>query len=239
MDKEISEAIFLLINNKEFFNLPPTTEELYEFLITTKLNGRVSKDQFEKVLVELMTSGKLFKHEEYVWNDERSLEASVLARKEAIAFSRQKFLDLQKFLTKRIYSKGLYFAGVTGRITLGLEDPSGLNLSKQASSGEVVSDSNVKIAVILDKKGFLNNFSSKKFLADIDKKGLEVIILPDDLNWPSKSIFNAFELIALKPVISQNGIYEKIIAKNIWIYDFFSNYPLRKVSSEFRVEIKS
>ncbi len=51
----------------------------------------------------------------------------------------------------------------------------------------------------------------------------------------NKNLKSAFHILNVKPVFNRNSSYEKFIYNQMWVFDIFKNYPMRKISMGYKI----
>jgi hypothetical protein len=51
-----------------------------------------------------------------------------------------------------------------------------------------------------------------------------------------QSTKDALEILFIENIYNKENTYEKFLHKNLWIFNEFSNYPLSKISMNFKVK---
>ena len=207
---ELSKSILHTLLYYDIFSYPLTPDEVYTGLNT----NHVSSGDVKRELDKLCNGGLVFSKKEFYMlkNDEqlisKRLKGNLLAEKK------------------------LHTAFRMSGIISGFPFVRSILLSGSISKGYMEYDSDIdffiithpnrvwltKLLLMLFKKIFLLN-SKKNFCVNY-------FIDADKLEIDEKNIFTAMELTTLIPTYGPM-LYDKLYNKNIWIKDFYPNFPKR------------
>ena len=216
MNKEINitplgRSIIRTMAYYDIFTYPLTAEEVYHNLITNHTN----LDEVTKELYKLSDQKIVYKKENFFLlkdNDSyitRRLNGNKLAGKRLNTAKR-----ISGFISRFPFTRGILLSGSLSKGFM--EEDSDIDYFVITYPNRVWF---TRLSLMLFKKVFLLN-SKKNFCINyfVDAENLEI---------KEKNSFTAIELATLIPTYGTE-MYEELYKQNIWIKDFFPNYPKRK-----------
>jgi len=206
----LSKSILNTLLYYDIFSYPLTPDEIYIGLNT----NHVSSEEVKKELESLCSDGLLFSKENFFMlkNDEelisKRLKGNLLAEKKLHTAFRMSGIISQFPFVRSILLSGSISKGY-------MEYDSDIDFFIITHPDRVWL---TKLLLMLFKKIFLLN-SKKNFCINyfIDTEKLEI---------DEKNIFTAMELTTLIPTYGSK-LYDELYDKNIWIKDFYPNFPKR------------
>jgi len=207
---ETGKSIIRTMLYYDIFSYPLTSDEIHFNLGT----NHITHDELKEELVSLCNSGYIYKMKNYflLKDDESLIEKRITGNKLA-----EKKLHTA-FRMSRLISKFPFVRGIL--------------LSGSLSKGYMEKDADIdyliitypnrvwlpRLLLMLFKKTILLN-SRKNFCINyfIDYENLEI---------KEKNIFTATELATLIPTFGSEW-YDRLYEENIWIKDYFPNFPKR------------
>ncbi len=230
MQSIIENAILKTLSCKELNINLIRTDELKDILLLDN-PVRITDDDYYAAVKSLIFQNKIQNYEEYIGLNCKDIKESVQTKIE-----KTKKIRAMIFNAKRDF--GIYNGN--GAITAICVDICSIDNCFQVDeqNGEVI---NKKMNImIIQKEEFPRLFTIKvnalAFLKRIDKKYSVKYVNEIDLAnlIDNKNIKQAYKLINVKPLYT-NGGYEKLMHKNLWVFDIFKNYPMKKISLGYRV----
>ena len=216
MNKEINitplgRSIIRTMAYYDIFTYPLTAEEVYHNLITNHTN----LDEVTKELYKLSDQKIVYKKENFFLlkdNDSyitRRLNGNKLAGKRLKTAKR-----ISGFISRFPFTRGILLSGSLSKGFM--EEDSDIDYFVITYPNRVWF---TRLSLMLFKKVFLLN-SKKNFCINyfVDAENLEI---------KEKNSFTAIELATLIPTYGTE-MYDELYKQNIWIKDFFPNYPKRK-----------
>lgn len=206
--------------NKDY---PLLKNELYEMLITNESPKRIMRNEFEVTLENLLKKGLVVKSSGYYSMGSSDILNLIITREVQNKYARQKIRNAEKDLSILSKAKFIRFIGVIGGV----------------SAGRCNAVTKTELFVICTK-GFekVSNIAVSGVLRLRRKSGKYIVQKPFCLSESESKINNvlkAYEILMIKPLINNQGTFEKYIHINSWIFDYFVNYPLSKMSDEYRI----
>lgn len=201
----------------EFFPDPLLAEELFEMLV---VDEPVKREEFFGEVRAMREGGRLFEQDGYVGLLPDQMISRIARTKEKDKQNRECFGTIRKrsSLLERFPQIKMIALAAT------------LNQPKGFCAFVLVEG---KYASTI-RKFILWYFGT--FMKDC--KIIEIINLAGpSLEVPKKDLRMAYKLLFLHPIINKDGIYEKFMHKNGWIFNYFANYPLQKISLGYRVNL--
>lgn len=206
----LGKSIIKTLAYYDIFDYPLTLEEVYHNLETNSVSTSDILNEIQKLCDKKVIFNKdnfylLRNNEEFV---NKRLAGNRLAKKKIKSAYR-----MTKFISKFPYVRGIM---LSGSISKGyMEEDSDVDYF-------IITNPNrlwvTRLLLMLFKKTFLLN-SKKVFCINyfVDTETLEI---------EEKNIFTATELATLIPTYGTE-LYNKLYSKNIWIKDFYPNFPKR------------
>lgn len=211
----------LVLNTLEAFKCPLTSVEIYEYLIC---NGQsVEKEIFKSTVISMEKNGAIAYSEGYFYKSAEGIGEEVkkrIIKAESARNACKRLKSKEKYLKK---IGKLKYLGVFGSFS-NVKNPDGKE-SLLVIVEEKSLESTIKKLNIFFKLFRLSN-----------KFGIEIVIEEPIKALDSKSIGEAKNLMSLEHVVNKDSTYERLIHKNLWIFEYFSNYPLNKLSMSYRVK---
>jgi len=223
----VSKAIIKTLKYRSIFEFPISLEELHEFLISDGLSSPVDKDLFTQSVSSLVDKKGIGHYNGYFYLDPNFNENLIIRREKHETYSRAKYREAEKLL--KIFEKFnmIRFIGVTGSVA--------------AANAHEKDD--IDLFIITSKNTvWINRFLMFSYLKLRFKLGRfcpNIFIDEENLKWPDQNIYIAHDILLMKPLLNKDKTYEKFIHNNIWIFNYFINYPLQKISMDFRVDNNS
>lgn len=206
----IGKSIIKTLAYYDIFDYPLTLEEIYQNLE----RNSVSQLAIQSVIRQLCERGLVFKKNDFylLRNDEHFINRRIIGNKLAEKRIKSAY-RMTKFISKFPYVRAIL---LSGSISKGyMEKDSDVDYF-------IITNPNrlwvARLLLMLFKKIFLLN-SKKIFCINyfVDTETLEI---------EEKNIFTATELATLIPTYGTE-LYNKLYSKNIWVRDFYPNYPKR------------
>jgi len=220
----VEKAVLKTLKYRGIFNYPLTIREIYEYLITDELKKTVPKEEFQNAINSLITKNLVKRVNGYYCCGCDDFSDLIHRRKKREAVSRARYREIKKMLD--IFSKIdlIRFIGVSGAVAAGnADEKSDINLFVIAKTNSVWT------------ARFWTSMYTK-FKPKAKHVKFNIFVSSSNLEWGDKNIYTAHEILLLKPLFNKGAVYEKFIQKNLWVFDYFSNYPFEKVSMDFRVK---
>jgi len=195
----------------DIFSYPLTASEVYQNL----RENHTTADEVKKELEDLCSNEMIFKNGEFylLTNDNkyitRRIKGNKFAEKQLKTAHR-----VSSFISRFPFIRGIL---LSGSISKGfMEEGSDIDYFVVTHPNRVWFS---RLMLMLFKKIFLLN-SKKIFCINyfVDAENLEI---------KEKNIFTATELVTLLPTFGKE-MYEQLYQKNIWIKEFYPNFPKRE-----------
>jgi predicted nucleotidyltransferase len=195
----------------DIFSYPLTAEEIYHNLS----DNHTSLEEVEIVLENLSTNQMVYhKDKFYLLNNS---DTSVDRREKGNKLAEKRLKTARRvsgFISKFPFIRGIL---LSGSISKGfMEEDSDIDYFVITHPNRVWFS---RLMLMLFKKIFL--FNSKKIFC------INYFVDSENLEIQEKNIFTATELVTLLPTFNSD-IYDELYAKNIWIKEFYPNYPKRE-----------
>jgi predicted nucleotidyltransferase len=207
----LGKSIIKTLAYYDIFHYPLTAKEIYHYLQT---NG-VSLNEILNEIEKLCNESFIYKKDDFftLKSDERSVERRIAGNKLAEKKIKSAY-RMTKFISKFPYVRAIL---LSGSISKGyMEEDSDVDYF-------IVTIPNrlwvTRFLLMLFKKVFLLN--SKKIFC------INYFVDTDTLEIEEKNIFTATELATLIPTYGPE-LYNQLYSKNIWIKDFYPNFPKRE-----------
>ena len=241
----MKEEILSTIAYFNFFNYPPTIEEIYFFL-----KKRTTKKKVTENLIELLQRKKIekirdfnniirfklgfsYKYtiEEYgIKSINKNKRLKIKTYNERYFFSRKKLLNWRfRFYIKLLsFVPHIKLVGLSGSLSMmnaSLEDDIDLFIITEKNrlfTGRFV-------AIILAKILGIHRSYNKRYKLNIacytDKVCLNLFFDESDLAVPDfkRNEYVAHEILQMKPIVNKDGVYERFLAANSWVFEIFPN----------------
>ena len=201
------KQVFLTLKFFEAIDYLPTKEDVLDFFVTKGLDKKYKREDLNKIISDLIIAKEIILFEDlYLGLPDLNFEIRKSKQLERIAVSKLILRKIKKH--NRIFSfiDTLSFFGLYGM------------------------SSETNVLILEDKLSPLY-----RFILKLIKIKDPLIIYTSDLVFKSHDIKSAFYLLKMPHVYSKLGVYEKFIFKNPWIFDYFGNYPVDKVSLSYKV----
>lgn len=204
---QMNKQVFLTLKFFEAMGYLPTREEVLDFFVTRNSSTRYKRDDINAVISKLILSKEIVLHEDlYI-----TLPGAI--------FDLMKEKHLEKIKVSKLILKK-----ISGRKQL-------LNLMSSIDFiGLFGKNSEVNLIILNEKLSPLH-----RFILKLMKIKDPLIIYEDDLRFKSMDIKTAFYLLKMPHAYAKQGVYEKFIFKNPWIFEYFGNYPVDKISLNYKV----
>lgn len=211
----IIESIKITLYQPFWGGFPVHKDKLFQFLILDPKIERVSKEQFDDaVRLGPFTQGQLG----FIGISSGDFESKVEEINKLNAISRDKFREVEKkLLGLRKYSF-IKYIGVTGNVSYGLAD----------------SDDLVDV-IVLSPEGTQNVATSLAKLLGARLRSKINLEVGDEIELPSNNVEAAYQLLTMATIVNSGKVYESMVGASPWVFEIFRNYPLDKVSFNFRV----
>ena len=208
MSKDILvESILLTFKFFEAVEYLPTRQELLDFFITKDLDKQFKRDEINACISELIESKNILVFDE-IYLGLNSWDFATIKRGfvERVRLSKAIVKKLKKYSKFFKLISPIVFVSVYGKFS----ETNFLILSNE-----------------------LNLFH--KFILRILKIKNPIVMHEADFKYKNHDIRSAFYLLKMPHVFAKAGAYEKFIFKNPWIFDYFGNYPVDKISLNYKV----
>ena len=250
----MKEEILSTIAYFNFFNYPPTIEEIYFFL-----KKRTTKKKVTENLIELLQRKKIEKIrdfnniirfklgfsyrytiEEYgIKSINKNKRLKIKTYNERYFFSRKKLLNWRfRFYIKLLsFVPHIKLVGLSGSLSMmnaSLEDDIDLFIITEKNrlfTGRFV-------AIILAKILGIHRSYNKRYKLNIacytDKVCLNLFFDESDLAVPDfkRNEYVAHEILQMKPIVNKDSVYERFLAANSWVFGIFPN---AKENEKFKI----
>jgi hypothetical protein len=241
----LKEEILSTIAYFNFFNYPPTIEEIYFFL-----KKRTTKKKVTENLIELLQRKKIekirdfnniirfklgfsYKYtiEEYgIKSINKNKRLKIKTYNERYFFSRKKLLNWRfRFYIKLLsFVPHIKLVGLSGSLSMmnaSLEDDIDLFIITEKNrlfTGRFV-------AIILAKILGIHRSYNKRYKLNVacysDKVCLNLFFDESDLAVPDfkRNEYVAHEILQMKPIVNKDSVYERFLAANSWVFGIFPN----------------
>ena len=197
----------------DIFSYPLTASEVYHNL----RDNHTSLDEVKRELEKLSRSQILHrKGEFYLLNNN---DTYIKRREKGNALAKKRLKTAQRvsgFISRFPFIRGIF---LSGSISKGfMEEDSDIDYFVITHPNRVWFS---RLMLMLFKKVFL--FNSKKIFC------INYFVDSENLEIQEKNIFTATELVTLLPTFSSE-MYEELYAKNIWMRQFYPNFPKRETA---------
>ena len=197
----------------DIFSYPLTASEVYHNL----RDNHTSLDEVKRELEKLSRSQILHRNGEfYLLNNN---DTYIKRREKGNALAKKRLKTAQR--VSRFISRFPFIRGIllSGSISKGfMEEDSDIDYFVITHPNRVWFS---RLSLMLFKKIFL--FNSKKIFC------INYFVDSENLEIQEKNIFTATELVTLLPTFSSE-MYEELYAKNIWMRQFYPNFPKRETA---------
>ncbi|PIR42764.1 hypothetical protein CO058_03315 [candidate division WWE3 bacterium CG_4_9_14_0_2_um_filter_35_11] len=203
------KQIFLTLKFFDAIDHLPTREEVLDFFVTKNLSRQYKRDELNSIISDLIKSREVVLFEDlYLGLPDSNFEIRKAKQLEKIMVSKLILKKLKKH--KKIFNfiDSLDLFGLFGKY------------------------SEINLIILNEKLSPLH-----RFILKLMKIKDPLIIYESDLRFKSGDIRSAFYLLKMPHAYSKPGVYEKFIFKNPWIFEYFGNYPVDKISLSYKVVI--
>lgn len=205
---------------------PVLIEEIFNFYINSQ-KAPIDKNFLGSILEILSASNIIYTNDEGFVSLSDNLEESLKVRLDLEEETKTRIKKAKRLLS--IFKKlpFIRFIGVYG----------------QSSLGRISKDSKADLIIITESetanltKFLLTNYL--KITGSLKLFKISKIFETDNIEWDSKDPISAIQLLKLTTIFNKDQTYESLIGSNNWIFETFSNYPLEKVSWNFKLSKKS
>lgn len=201
------KQVFLTLKFFEAIGYLPTIEDVLDFFITKNLAKRYKKDELNLIIADLIKSRKVVLFDELYLG----LPGFNFEKQKEIHLNR---IQVSKMILKKIKRYERFFAFI---------DPLGF-------FGLLGENSEINLLILNGRPSPLH-----RFVLRLIKVKDPLIIYESNLEFKSTDIRSAFYLLKMPQIYSKSGVYEKFIFKNSWIFEYFGNYPVDKISINYKV----
>ena len=209
---------------REFYRLEvvPTVEDLYYSLDTSELKASVKKNLFDEAFDELIHAREVV----VVRIDDlffvSTIDKPQENANEVLAYRKAYRKEIKYIAEKLNKLKHLPF----------LLNVSTLNLIPLKENHK----DQIFVFVKNDSKKIAHLILRLKFLFRKDWLSKVKILEHRDLKdyFPERQIQNAYKLANLHPIINKNNFYENLIYNNRWVFEILGNFPVNRISLNYR-----
>lgn len=215
MESNIARSILKTVLYSDIFDYPLTAQQIWKYLITTE---KISIEDFEKVLKNIKSpvdkkDGWYFIHGRQNLIRKRLKRRKESARKLEIAY---------EILSKLCVIPTILLLGVSGGVSLHNADRKDDIDIFVIAKKNTIWFTRISIVLLLMLKGKYRKRLDRNVM---DKICLNMLIDERGLAFNSdrQDLYNAHEIIQMKPIFSRSKFYEKFISKNLWVKNFIPN----------------
>jgi|688.fasta_scaffold00773_52 hypothetical protein len=216
----IKRSILKTLREFNLLGVIPTLEDLYYSLDTSEFKTSVKRPIFDELLEDLLHSDEIgISSTEgifFVYIDKSSIPENVVEYRRAY---KKRISALNKRLEK--IQKLPYVLNI-----------SNLNLIPLLNSGQTQFYVFAK-----NNSGSLISFILKMLLIDKHDqlKYIKVVEYNDIKNiFPERNAQSAYKLANLHPIVNKDNFFENLIYANKWVFEILGNFPVSKVSLNYR-----
>lgn len=225
-EKACDNAIIKTLSYSATFNYPISSQQIYNFLITRK---DFNRDFFEKSLNRLIKKNHIkSKGKRYYLPGVKPVSWNLREKysKELISETTGIF----KILKTIPYIK---MACITGSV----------------ASHNAKKDDDIDVFIITEKdRTWITRFFVVMILKIIGKYATEknnqgkvccnIYLDESKMEWPQnkRNIYIAREIITMQPVIDRENTYMNFLYKNIWVKDYFKNFPINEMNKHMKLK---
>lgn len=208
---QLESCIIRTLAYYDIFSYPLTAEEIYHNLGT----NHTSVEEIKKELNILTAKNLIYRKEEFFQLKDE--DGYVQRRKSGNELAEKRLktaMRVSGFISRFPFIRGIL---LSGSISKGfMEEDSDIDYFVITHPNRVWFS---RLVLMLFKKIFL--FNSKKNFC------INYFVDSDNLEIEEKNIFTATEIVTLLPTYGRN-IYDDFYAKNIWVKQFYPNFPKRE-----------
>ena len=209
-------AILKTLLYSNLFGYPLTEEELYNFLITEK----IEKKKFSQILI----NGKFpFSSERgfYFLGGNKQLIKNRQARE---LISQIKLKKAKKIIKKLSLIPTIKLIGISGTLAMkNCEKDDDIDIFIIAAK-KLAWTTRFLTALALIIMGVYRNKNSKRYQ---DKICLNLVLDEDRMFFENQDLFTAHEIVQFLPIFERDGTYQKFISANSWIKKFLPNWQIK------------
>ena len=185
----------------------PTRASVLDFFITKDISKQYKRDEINEEIWKLAKSGKIVLFDDiYLGLPGWNFEEKLAAHMNRITDSKVILKKFKKYTKYFKFMKVVDLVGIYGK-------------------------NSEKNFCILNSEFSRFDKLILKFLGIKDP----IIIYTSNLKVENKNFKTAYYLLKMPIAYTKPGIYEKFIFKNPWIFDYFGNYPVDKISLNYKV----
>ena len=230
MHTKIGNAILKTLKCKELDFEIMSIQDIKDYLLLDD-PVYISETDFNQSINNLLLQNKIYEYQGFISTDKQILENKVEAIQQELKKTRKLISKIQS--VSKIYDDYDKIQAVCID-TLTLKKYNKTNLI--VIHNEIVprqADWKFKIYTKIKR---IPNYKLIKINENSLNKFVEILINESaSLNAkPTYNIKLAYQILMIKPLHNKGG-YERLMHQNMWIFDYFKNYPMKKISLGYKV----